>query len=161
MRTTDRVLIGIVVGAVLLAGGAFAVILLRPEPTYLDADTPEGVVHNYLLAFQREDYSRAYGYLSPNLSGYPRSAQQFEQQVEDSYQFQGINEGSLTISTAAVDGTQATVEIRETIFSDGGLFDSGQYLNTFKVDLTQVGGEWKITDSERYFLACWRRLGAC
>ena len=161
MRSTDRVLLGIVLGAVLLAGGTLALILLRPEPTYLGEDTPEGVAHNYLLALQREDYSRAFGYLSPNLSGYPRSAQQFEQDVEDSYQFQGINEGSLTIANAAVRGTQATVEIRETIFYGGGLFDGGQYVNTFKVDLTRVGGEWKITDSERYLLSCWHTPGDC
>ena len=161
MKTTDRVLLGIVLGAVLLAGSAFALVLLKPEPTYLAEDTPEGVVHNYLLALQREDYSRAYGYVSPNLSGYLRSAQQFEQEVEDSYQFQGINEGSFSIATAAVEGTQATVEIRETIFYGGGLFDSGQYINTFKVDLTHVGGEWKITDSESYFLSCWRTPDDC
>ena len=161
MRTTDRVLLGIVLGVVLLAGSAFALILLKPEPTYLGEDTPEAVVHNYLLALQREEYSRAHSYLSPNLPGYPRTEEQFRQQVEDSYLIQGINEGSLRTATATVRGTQAEVEVRETVFYDGSLFDSGQYVNTFTVELTQVGAGWKIADSERYFYYCWRTFGEC
>ena len=161
MRSSDRVLTGIVVGAVLLAGGAFAVILLRPEPTYLSEATPEGVAHNYLLALQRGDYPRAYAYLSPQLSRYPRSAVQFQQQFEDSYLPQVIKVSSQTIATAVIEDARATVEIRETSFYGGGLFDSGQVVTTFEMELVRVGAEWKIKDSERYFLPCWRSLDVC
>lgn len=161
MRTTDKVLLGIVVGALLLAGGAFVLVLIRPEPTYGAEDSPEGVAHNYLLALQREDYSRAYGYLSPNLPGYPTSAQEFERQMEDSFHLQGINELSFTVGTAVIDGSQATVEFLETVFYDGGPLDPGQYTNTFQMDLEQIGAEWRIADSQRYMLDCWKSFGEC
>jgi hypothetical protein len=71
MKSTDKFLIGIVVGIVLLVVAAFVITLARPEPTYQVEGTPESVAHNYLLALQKEDYQRAYGYLSPTLKGYP------------------------------------------------------------------------------------------
>jgi len=78
MKNTDKFLVGIVVGVVVLVATAFAVALLRPKPTYQLEDTPKGVAHNYLLALQQEDYKRAYGYLSPTIEGYPTSAEAFE-----------------------------------------------------------------------------------
>ena len=82
MKSTDRFLIGIVIGVVVLVIAAFGVAFLGPKPAYQSDDTPEGVAHNYLLAIQREDYARAYGYLSPDLRGYPASDEQF---IEDMY----------------------------------------------------------------------------
>jgi len=161
MRSTDKVLIGIVVSVVVLAGGAFAVMLLRPEQTYQGTDTPEGVAFNYFLALQREEYSRAYGYLSPYLLGYPASEARFEREVMDNYLFEAISESSFTIAPAEVKGIGATVEVREARFYGGGLFESGQYITTFEMELALVGGEWKIRDSEDYFRSCWNRLEGC
>ncbi|HOF89582.1 MAG TPA: hypothetical protein PLZ36_15990, partial [Armatimonadota bacterium] len=69
MHTSDKWLIGIVIGAALLVCAAVAVTVLRPKPAYRADDTPAGVTHNYLLALKQRDYARAYGYLSPTLSG--------------------------------------------------------------------------------------------
>ena len=54
MKTTDKILIGIVAGIILLIIVALVVTLSRPEPTYQPEDTPEGIAHNYLLALQKE-----------------------------------------------------------------------------------------------------------
>ena len=40
------------------------------------------MVHNYLLALQRQDYERARSYLSPTLSGYPADVEQFAADVD-------------------------------------------------------------------------------
>ena len=71
MKSSDRFLMVIIIGIVLLAAGAFALTLSRHEPAYQSDDTPEGVAHNYLLALLKEDFSLAYGYLSLTLDSYP------------------------------------------------------------------------------------------
>ena len=55
MKSTDKVLIAIVAGIILLIIVAFVVALAKPEPTYQAEDTPEGVAYNYLLALQRKN----------------------------------------------------------------------------------------------------------
>ena len=44
----------------------------RTKPVYGSEDTPEGVVHNYVLAVINQDYQKAYGYLADlkNKPGY-------------------------------------------------------------------------------------------
>jgi hypothetical protein len=70
MKGTDRFLIGIVAGVVILVVAVLAIALLRPnQPSYEPDDTAEGVAHNYLLALQLEDYGRAQGCLSRSLPG--------------------------------------------------------------------------------------------
>lgn len=64
MKNTDKMLIAIVIGIVLLVVIALAITLTRPEPTYQAEDNPEGITHNYLLALQKKDYERAYVLLS-------------------------------------------------------------------------------------------------
>ena len=162
MRGTDKVLIGIVVAIVLLVGVAFAAILLRPEPTYEAEDTPAGVAHNYLLALQRKDYPSAYRHLSPSLNGYPASQDEFERDVKElDYWFADISESTLAIESTAIRGAVADAVIRKTQFGAGGIFDTSQYITNFEMELQLVGGEWKVTDSEDYFLPCWRQAGGC
>ena len=61
----DRFLIGILVGVAVLVVVAVGVFFLRQnDQTYIAEDTPDGVVHNYVLAIQLGDYDRAYGYLA-------------------------------------------------------------------------------------------------
>jgi hypothetical protein len=60
----DRFLMAILVAIGLIAALAVAIFFLRQSRLdYGPEDTPSGVVHNYLLALQKEDYKRAYGYL--------------------------------------------------------------------------------------------------
>ena len=164
MRTTDKVLIAIVIGIVVLVIGAFTVVLLRPETTYQDEGTPDGVVFNYLLALQREDYARARAYLSLALVGRPLTVESFERQVRKSYPFKGIGESSFAIESTellGLQGARALVKVREIYFRGGGLFESGQRLSFFEMDLLKVGVEWQIRGADRYFLFCWDREDGC
>src|SRR5262245_57084040 len=116
MKSTDKFLIGIVIGVIVLIGIAFAVVLLRPQPTYQAEDTPEGVAHNYLLALQQEDYARAYNYLSPSLEGYPASADEFKEDIDrQGWQFHELADGSTTlaIESSHQTGEQAEVSVQE------------------------------------------------
>lgn len=162
MKSTDKFLIGIVVGIVLLVIAAFVVTLTRPEPTYQAEDTPEGVAHNYLLALQEEDYQRAYGYLSPTLKGYPVSAETFAADVEDfPWQFRMDTDTALAVESARVTGNRAVVKVRESRFYGGVLFDSGQTTAVFEMELELEEGEWKIVDADYYFAWCWRDSEGC
>lgn len=165
MRSTDKFLIGIVAGVLVLVGVAFAVAFLRPEPTFRPDDSAEGVAHNYLLALQQADYERAYGYLSPSLKGYPDSAEAFARDARN-YQWNfgaGSESITLEVKSARVIGEQTVVEVQETRFYEGGLFDSSQYTNTFDMTLRLDGesGAWKITASGSYWAECWDELNGC
>ena len=95
MKKTDKLLIGIVAGILLLVLVAFGVALTRPKPAYQAEDKPEGVAFNYLFALQQGDYERAYGYLSPTLKRYPQTVEKFRDQIHDySWNFSGLDNSS-------------------------------------------------------------------
>lgn len=160
MKGTDKFLIAIVAGAILLIVVVFALTLLQfNKPNYQPDAEPEGIVHNYLLALQLGEYERAYSYLSPDLRGYPPSVQRFTIDIEDdSWSFRGLKDDiSLAVEAVKIIGNQAMVSVRQTSFYDGGLFYSGQYTSNFDVTLCLENGTWKIIKSDRYWDSCWHR----
>jgi hypothetical protein len=164
MKGTDRFLIAIVAGIVLLVIAVLALALLRPnQPTYQPDDTPEGAAYNYLLALELEDYERAYGYLAPTLPGYPDDADAFARNVEGNRWSFGYYDDEVSLAVEAVDvsGDKANVVVRRTTFRRGGLFDSGQYSSTFEMALRRQGGAWKVTSSDRYWVSCWDWQEGC
>ncbi len=160
MKTTDKVLIGIVVGTVLLIVAALVVTLT--QPTYQAENTPEGVAHNYLLALQKEEYERAYGYLSPTLKGYPASLEEFVEHIHDySRNFRLGTDTTLSVGLVRITGNSANVTVRESRFRGGDLFDSGQSTSVFKMELNLEDSEWKIVYSRIYFVRCWNQEKGC
>ena len=160
----DKFLVAIVAGVVLLVIAVFVVALARPNrPAYQPGDTPDGVAHNYLLALQREEYERAFGYLSPTLPGHPASADQFARDVRNERWSFGAYDGdvSLAIEVVNVTGETARVVVRKTEFYRGGLFDSGHYSTTFDLTLRREDGAWKITGSDLYWAGCWESSDGC
>ena len=160
MKSTDRFLIVIVAGVVLVVGVTIAVVLLRSgEAAYQPDDTAEGVAHNYLLALQWEDYARAHSYLSPDLPGYPSSVQEFTDDVEgNTWSFAGYGDNvSLAVEAVDVNGDQAEVSVRRTRFYSGGVFDSGHSSITFEMTLRREEGAWRVAESERYWYGCWSK----
>lgn len=162
MKNSDRVLIAIVAGVVVLVGVAFVVALRQPGPAYGPDDAPEGVAYNYLFALQQGDYERAYGYLSPSLEGYPGSVDDFIQQIEDDPRmfYDLEEETSLAIDSSRVIGDRATVRVRETHLSQRGLFPDS-YDMQFDVVLRQVDGAWRIISADFYWSQCWDRPELC
>jgi len=164
MKGTDKFLIAIVAGVVLLVGVVLALALLRPnQPSYQPDDTPEGVAHNYLLALQLEEYERAYGYLSPKLPGHPDDAETFERDVRDNRWSFGYydDDVSLAVESVNVRDDRAKIVVRKTEFYRGGLFDSGQHSTTFDMTLRREEDTWKVADSDRYWASCWESSQGC
>ena len=138
----DKFLIGIVVGIVLLMIVAISVVLLRGQSEeYVTDDSPAGVVHNYFLAIQRQDYDRAYSYLSDEVKSKP-DLDDFIL-VADNYGYR--SESSLKIGQSTIDDDRAQVEVTITTYTGGRLFDSGSYANRDTVHLRATpDNEWKI-----------------
>jgi hypothetical protein len=159
----DRFLIAIVAGVVLLVVVVVAVVLLgTEEPTYREGAAPDDVAYNYLLALHKEEYARAYGYLSPDLPGYPETVDDFRRDVMGNrWSFDLGEEVSLAVEGMDVTGDSAMVMVRRTHFSGGGLFDSGQYSFTFDVTLGRHDGAWKIEGADRYWASCWDQSNGC
>ena len=158
MKGTDKFLIAIVAGVVILVAVAFVLTLTRANaPQYQSEDTPQGVVHNYLVALQMEEYERARSYLSPTLAGYPTDTDQFASDVDRApYQFgQYHDDVSLAVESANVQGDKARVTVRKTVFYRGVLLDSGESSSTFDVTVRREGVAWKITTAEEYWSPCW------
>lgn len=159
MKKTDKILIAIVSGIALLVVTAFAVALMRPKPTYQPENTPEGVAFNYLFALQQKDYARAHGYLSSSIPGYPRDAEAFANDVRDyAWNFSAVDMGSMTLEVepANINGQRADVLAKETHFYENGLFNSGQYTNTYNIALQlESNGSWKIISADNYWFYCW------
>ncbi len=157
MKSTDKVLLGIVVGILFLVVVALVVTMTRPEPMYMDDSSSEGVAHNYLLALQKEEYEQAYGYLSPTVYNYPFSTAEFEKTVNHEYRgFGGDTDVSFSIGDVEISGDTATVRVTSSSFYGGDLFDSGQRIKTFDMELALEGNDWKLVDADDYFARCWR-----
>jgi hypothetical protein len=164
MKGTDKFLIGIVAGVVILVAAVLAIALLRPnEMSYQPDDTPEGVANNYLLALHLEEYDRAYAYLSPSLPGYPDDLEAFERDVEGNRWSFGYYDDEVSLAVDAVDvsGDKAKLVVRKTTFRRGDLFESGQYSSTFEMTLRREGGAWRVADSDRYWASCWEKQEGC
>ena len=161
-RSSNRLLIAIVIGAVILVGIAIGVTLLQPEPDYLTDDTPEGVAHNYLFALEKGEHERAYSYLSPTLPGYPIDVETFTEGIEHySYLFSLGEDTSFRIGNVKSTDNSASITINETTFYSGDIFGSNEYTRTFKMKLRLEDGEWKVVESDKYFVWCWELEEGC
>lgn len=160
MKGTDKFLIAIVAGIVVLIVSAFAIALTRPAPTYKPDDTAENVAFNYLLALDQNDYPRAYGYLSLSVKGRPTSAEKFERDLgRIRYSF-GPNENtSWSIESSHPVGNQVVVTVRRTTYSTG-LFAS-TYSSSFDMRLQREEDAWKIVSSGSYWSYCWDQSSGC
>jgi hypothetical protein len=138
----DKFLIGIIAGIVVLAVAAVVLVLARGHESYLADDTPDGVAHNYFLAMQRQDYEKAYSYLSDELKNKP-SLDEFISAVGYPYS-QG--EAALKIGEITITGDRAIVQVSITHYQGGGPFESNRYANTDTVQLKRnANGAWQLT----------------
>lgn len=159
MQKNDRFLIAIVAGAGLLLVAAFIFALLRPEPDYRADDSPENVVHNYLLAIETRDYSRAYTYLSPYLQGYPPDLNTFIQDIErNPWNFRRDVDHSLVVQSSRASGEETIVTVRLVEYFNNLPFGSQPNTSTFIMRLNKVGTRWVLFSGDQFFSDCWDEL---
>lgn len=141
----DRFLTGILIGIAVLIVAALAVFFTRQnQAAYVPDNTPEGVVHNYVLAILNKDYEKAYGYLA-DLDNKP-TLSQFRQ----AFAVGRLNpaENGIKIGKADVTGDNASVEV-SMVYASGDPFSSG-YNNVGAAQLVRQSGAWKISSMPTY-----------
>jgi hypothetical protein len=139
---SDRFLLFLLIGIgglVLLAVGLF---LLRSgaQQAYGDDSTPEGVLRNYIIAVQKQDYTRAYSYLADTPKGKP-SLVVFQKNLiamQNELLRTGVEIGATQLNQD--DTAVISVNI---IYNAEGLFSSA-YRNLQSVIALREKGSWKI-----------------
>jgi hypothetical protein len=138
----DKFLTGIVIGIVALVVLALALFFTRRvnQPGYQTESTPEGVAFNYLLAIRKQDYAKAYSYLSEK-EGKP-TYNSFSQQIliNNNQSSQAL----VDIRNTTIAGDTATVEIVVMNNTNDGIF-AGGWENKENAILEKVDGTWKVT----------------
>jgi hypothetical protein len=135
----DRFLTGILLGIAVLVLLALAVFFIRRDDlVYVDESTPQGVVQNYIVALQKQDYEKAYTYLA-DLENKP-TYQQFRESFFNNY-VSPTGVGVEILQTETSDDL-ATVGL-SIIYNQRGLFESSsRYVETAR--LVRQAGAWKI-----------------
>ncbi len=163
MVQNDKLLTGVIAGIIVIVVAAFVIALRQPPPDYTSGSAPDDVAHNYLLALQRGDYERAYAYLSPTVPGYPATLAQFVDEASGLVSPYGSNAATTeTMQSTTVTGDRAVVDVRQTTFQEGGLFESRQYDNDYRIRLERSSSsEWRISHSDVFWDDCWDRPNDC
>jgi hypothetical protein len=143
----DRFLTGILIGIGLLILVALAVFFTRQnDQAYVSDKTPEGVVHNYVLAVLNKDYQKAYGYLA-DLENKPTY-----ESFRHSFATGALNPSNagIKIGKTEITGEDATVEV-SMIYTPSDPFSTG-YNNVGSAQLVLENGMWKISSMPTYNL---------
>jgi len=143
----DRFLIGILIGIAVLIVAALVVFFARQDGVaYSSESTPEGVVHNYVLALLNKDFQKAYGYLA-ELDHKP-TFDEFRQ----AFAVGRLTPGSsgIKIGAAEVTGDSASVDV-SIVYTPGDPFSPGAE-NAGSAQLMRQNGSWKISSMPAYNL---------
>lgn len=142
----DRFLTGILIGIGLLVIIALTVFFTRKDSqTYIAEDTPEGVVHNYVVAILDKDYEKAYGYLA-DLDHKP-TLDEFRQSFLNGSV--NPNNGAVDVGQSEISNDEASVEVAM-IYNPSDPFSSG-YRDTQRALLVKQNGAWKISSMPTYY----------
>ena len=142
----DRFLTGILIGIGVLVVAALAVFFSRSDTqTYVSDDTPEGVVHNYVVAVLEKDYEKAYGYLA-NLEHKPTY-----EGFRDAFLKGLVNPTSqaVDIGGSELTGDTASVEVA-LIYNPSDPFSTG-YRDVQRAVLVRQDGAWKLSSMPSYY----------
>jgi hypothetical protein len=123
-----------------LVVAALALFFVRDgSPTYGTEDSPQGILRNYVVALQSQDYERAYSYLAD------RPAKPTYEYFLSSYMSRqlDITNSALEVGeTVAESGDQVFVSVT-VVHAPSGVFDGGWSTPDRATLVLQAGG-WKI-----------------
>lgn len=140
----DRFLLFLLIGIGVLVLLAVGLYLARGgvQMTYGEESTPEGVLRNYIIAVQKQDFERAYGYLSDTTKGKPARAA-FQQTLIAS-QNEMLRTGVDLGQAQFADDATAVIPVT-LIHNADGLFNT-PYRDVQSVTLLLENGKWKVTN---------------
>lgn len=137
----DRFLLWILIFIGLLVVAALALFFIRQDTqVYVAEDAPEGIIRNYALALQKQDYQRAYSYLADkdNKPTYDVFRRAFLTNQLD------VSSNALQVgSVQYINSGEATVSLT-VLYAGGGPFTQG-WSSSDTATLVQQGGIWKLS----------------
>jgi hypothetical protein len=142
----DKFLTGILIGIgalILLALGLF--FMRQDKRDYVADTTPDGVVHNYVLAVLNKDYQKAYGYLA-DLEHKP-TYEEFRQSF-----FNGMinpNDTGVDVGSVEINKDEAVVNL-SVYYSNTDPFSS-RYASQDRALLVEQNGMWKLNSMPNNF----------
>lgn len=153
-RKTLLAVVGVLVAVTCVA----AIALLSPlilQKGYQRGSSPDAIAYNYLMALVRQDYARAYGYLSPALPRYPATAEGFVDDLEE-HRLLPFYELDPCVYVEAVetDGDRAVVELRVQYYDPclrGGFDFRNLSFNQTRLELEHAEEGWRIVGSDGGF----------
>ena len=148
MERTWTIAAGAVIGLLLIA--SVIVSLLRGE-TEFAPDSPEVVVQQYIRALAVEDLEAVRSLWSPDL----RESCPLETFVTDSrYDVERMDESRYTLGVVRIVEETASVEVKITRISSGGIFGPSEYSQTGHYSLRSYDGSWLVTSHTTPWIAC-------
>ncbi len=135
----DKFLTGILIGIGALILLALALFFTRQDRRAYVADTtPDGVVHNYVLAMLNKDYQKAYGYLA-DLENKP-TYEEFRRSF-----FEGtVNPNSVGIEIGEVETHENEAIVSLTMYYSNTDPFSTRYGSPDRALLVKQNGAWKL-----------------
>lgn len=113
---------------------------------YLSDDTPNHVIHNYILSTNQKDYDRAFTYLSSDFT--EPTFEEFQQTL--SQQEDLIKNSNITIGEVSIEGDMATVQLNIRLSYQRNLLTNPD-LYKKSSQLIWDNGSWKITSMPEPF----------
>jgi hypothetical protein len=142
----DKFLTGILIGIgvlILLALGLF--FMRQDKRDYVAETSPDGVVHNYVLAVLNKDYQKAYGYLA-DLDNKP-TYEEFRQSF-----FNGmVNPSDVGVDVGSVEINKDEAVVSLSVYYSNSDPFSSRYANEDRALLTQQSSVWKLNSMPSSF----------
>ncbi len=143
----DKFLTGILIGIGALILLALVLFFVRRDSKrdYVADSTPDGVVHNYVLAVLKKDYQKAYGYLA-DLEHKP-TYEEFRQSF-----FNGnINTNNVGVDVGAVEINNDEATVTLSMYYNNNDPFSSRYSTPDRALLVKQNGEWKLNSMPYQF----------
>ena len=138
-RLSSTAWLGIFIGAVVVVATAIILLGGNRQPADYPADSPEGALQRYLVAWYDDDYVTAYDYFSASVKA-RMTFSDFTMYAGD-YGF----EQTVTIDRTTGTGTRRTIflTVQETYGPDLG---GAPYSRDVSITMVQEGDTWKVDE---------------
>jgi len=141
---SDKLLVWIVVVIAMLAAAAVTINSFRDEATYINENTPEAVVHDFVLAIQKEEYKKAHGFVLSDIK--------YEEFMEYSVINTNVEYGIIVESSEILDQETAIVWYLVVNESQSFVESSYSYTESATLIIEEDGGDWKISQMYPYLM---------
>lgn len=143
---SDRMLFWMIILIAAISVTAIIVYVFQEEAQYMNENTPEAVVHDFVLAFSREDYKKAHEYV---ISKVPYEGF-LDNLLYDRDYYQ--NYGVVILDSRIQDSETAIVSYYVSSDSRGMFGGSYEYEEQAILKIEEEGGDWKIARMYPYLM---------